>query len=221
MAPVFSTFLIARPTAVPDRQTPDMKPSPDAPLLLETLLQPETALEKRLLTLPEFQLGLRWGEPRFGHPEGLVAYHVRDVLNNIDLIPGLLQADRERLRLIALSHDTFKYAEDRSRPRDWNRHHGVLARLFMEKHTDDQAVLDIIETHDDAFYAWLGARPGHSAPGARSLVGLLHRVGHCLQLYYLFFKCDTQTGDKIQASLKWFEKNVLGVEYVPVREGVV
>lgn len=219
MEPVFSAILIARPTAVTDRQTPDMKPSPDAPLLLESLLQPENELEKYLLTLPEFQVGLRWGEPRFGHPEGVVAYHVRDVLDNIDLIRNLSAPDRERLRLIALTHDTFKYAEDRSRPRDWTRHHGVLARRFLEKYTDDSIVLDIIESHDDAFYAWLGARPGHTAPGARTLVSLLHRVGHCLQLYYLFFKCDTQTGDKIQASLKWFEKNVLGIEYVPVREG--
>lgn len=215
---MFSTFSIARPTTVPDRQTPDMKPSPDASLHLETLLQPETALEKHLLTLPEFQRGLHWGEPRFGHPEGVVAFHIREVLDNIDLIPSLPQADRERLRLVALVHDTFKFAEDRGRPRDWTRHHGVLARQFLEPYTNDLAVLDIIETHDDAFYAWLGARPGHTAPGARSLVGLLHRVGHCLQLYYLFFKCDTQTGDKTQASLKWFEKNVLGIDYVPVRE---
>lgn len=195
-----------------------MIPSPDAHLPLDTLLQPESDLEKLLLTLPEFQQGLRWGEPRFGHPEGLVAYHVREVLENIDLIPNLPTDDRAKLRLIALSHDTFKYAEDRGRPRDWNRHHGVLARRFMEHYTDDPFVLDIIETHDDAYYAWLGSRPGCTAPGARSLVGLLHRVGHCLQLYYLFFKCDTQTGDKVQASLKWFEKNVLGIEYVRVRE---
>ena len=133
--------------------------------------------------------------------------------------PAYWYIDRARLRLIALSHDTFKYAEDRSRPRDWARHHGVLARRFIEHYTDDPFVLDIIETHDDAYYAWLGSRPGCTAPGARSLVGLLHRVGHCLQLYYLFFKCDTQTGDKVQASLKWFEKNVLGIEYVKVREG--
>ena len=47
-----------------------MIPSPDAHLPLDTLLQPESDLEKLLLTLPEFQQGLRWGEPRFGHPEG-------------------------------------------------------------------------------------------------------------------------------------------------------
>lgn len=195
-----------------------MKPSTEAMPPLETLLRPETALERLLLATPEFQQGLRWGEPRFGHPEGQVAWHVREVLDNLDRIPKLAPADRERLRLVALAHDTFKYAEDRTQPRDWSRHHGMLARRFLERYTDDAAVLEITETHDDAYYCWLGSRPGHTSPGARSLVGLLSRVHPFLQLYYLFFKCDTQTGDKTQASLKWFEKNVLGIELVRVRE---
>lgn len=183
-----------------------MKPSPD----LKALLKPETALEKRLLSLPEFQQGLYWGEPRFGHPEGKVAWHVREVLDNIDRLSGLAAADRERLRLVAFAHDTFKFAEDRSHPRDWARHHSVLARRFMEQFTADRAVLDLIETHDDAYYAWLATKPGHplAQTGAHTLAKLLDRVGHCLQLYYLFFKCDTQTGDKTQAPLKWFEKAV-------------
>jgi hypothetical protein len=32
------------------------------------------------------------------------------------------------------------------------------------------------------------------------------RAGANLRLYYLFFKCDTQTGDKTQAPLRWFEE---------------
>ena len=80
----------------------------DEPNALEKLLQPENPLEERLLTIPEFQYGLLWGEPRYGHPEGRVCLHVREVFDNIDLIPGLSADDRSRLRLIALSHDTFK-----------------------------------------------------------------------------------------------------------------
>lgn len=206
---------------MPDRPTPVMTPSVDALPPLDALLAPETALEKHLLSLPEFQQGLRWGEPRFGHPEGKVAWHVREVLDNIDLIPGLAAADRERLRLVAFAHDTFKYAEDRGHPRNWARHHGMLARRFMENFTADDAVLDLIETHDDAYYAWLGTKAGHnsaSQTGAHTLEALLARVGHYLQLYYFFFKCDTQTGDKTQGSLKWFEKNVVGIQVAPIRE---
>jgi hypothetical protein len=170
---------------------------------LEELLQPETELERHLLELPEFRHGLWWGEPRFGHPEGKVALHVREVLDNINAIPELMPDDRARLRLIAIAHDTFKHAESRTRPRDWTRHHGVLARRFMEHYTSDSAILDIIETHDDAYYKWMAQR---RRPSPHSqLDSLMSKVGYCIQLYYLFFKCDTQTGDKTQAPLRWFE----------------
>lgn len=182
---------------------------------LDRLLCPETDLERELLSVPEFRKGLWWGEPRYGHPEGKVAFHVRDVLDNIDKIPKLLSDDRKRLRLIALAHDTFKHAESRSRPRDWTKHHGMLARRFMEAYTSDQAVLDVIETHDDAYYKWLSQR---RRPSPHSqLDSLMTRVGHCLQLYYLFFKCDTQTGDKTQAPLRWFERVAEDIEVVVLK----
>jgi hypothetical protein len=185
------------------------------PNALINLLRPETALERALLAMPEFRKGLLWGEPRFGHPEGTVAFHVREVLDNIAAIPALSPEDYSRLRLIAIAHDTFKHAESRSRPRDWTKHHGVLARRFMEAYTSDSVVLDVIETHDDAYYKWLMQR---RRPSPHSqLDSLLSRVGHCLQLYYLFFKCDTQTGDKTQAPLRWFEQVAEGIEVVTIK----
>ncbi len=186
---------------------------------LEALLQPETMLERTLLTVPAFRQGLLWGEPRFGHPEGQVALHVREVLDNIDLITALSESQRAQLRLIALSHDTFKFAEVRGKPRDWSKHHGRLAQQFMYVHTSDRVVLDVLETHDDAYYAWLSTRQpvfAHENP-QKNLENLLERMSYCLQLYYLFFKCDTQTGDKTQASLKWFERTVPGIAIVRIR----
>ena len=96
------------------------------------LLRPETDLERLLLSMPEFQEGLFWGEPRFGHPEGNVVFHVREVLDNIERLPKRFLEHRESLRVIAFVHDTFKFREDKSQPRDWTRHHGILARQFLE-----------------------------------------------------------------------------------------
>ena len=192
----------------------------DEPQALERLIKPETPLESTLLQQTALREGLLWGEPRFGHPEGKVGLHVREVLDNIDLINNLGALPREQLRLIAISHDAFKYQEDRGHPRDWSRHHGRLARHFMETYTSDPVVLDVIETHDDAYYAWLSTKHDHFRleNPQKSLENLLARVDYCLQVYYLFFKCDTQTGDKTQASLKWFEKNAPGIEWTRVRE---
>ena len=192
----------------------------DDPYALEALLRPETEGEHQLLTLPDFRFGLLWGEPRFGHPEGKVVFHVREVLDNIDRIPHLSPELRVRLRLVAFAHDTFKFAEDRAYPRDWTKHHGHLARLYMEKYTSDPIALDLMEVHDDAYYAWRYERhaPFREENPGKSLDVLLQRIDYCLEEYYLFFKCDTQTGDKTQASLKWFEQSVPGLEIVRVRE---
>ncbi|TNE66192.1 MAG: hypothetical protein EP344_02530 [Bacteroidetes bacterium] len=199
-----------------------MKLAPDDLPALEAYLRPETPLERQLLKVPAFRQGLFWGEPRFGHPEGKVVYHLREVLNNVDLIDGLPVELRRQLRLISFAHDTFKYAEDRTRPRDWNKHHGILARQFMLDYTDDRAVLDILETHDDAYYAWLGYKHPYFIRDnpQKSVEVLLDRVSYCLQLYYLFFKCDTQTGDKTQAPIKWFEQTIMGIDVVRVREKI-
>lgn len=176
-------------------------------------LRPETDLERHLLTLPEFKEGLFWGEPRFGHPEGQVIFHIQEVLENIDRLPRRFAAFRERLRLITFAHDTFKYKEDKSSPRDWTKHHGILARRFLEPICTARAVLDVLELHDEAYYCWrifhLQQMP---IAGLQSLDRLLDKIAGCLQLYYLFFRCDTMTGDKTQAPLKWFERTVDGID---------
>lgn len=185
------------------------------PAALPVLLRPETALEYALLATQEFQDGLTWGEPRFGHPEGKVGLHVREVLENVDRLPNLTTLQRTQLRLITLAHDTFKCKEIRGTPRDWSKHHGAIARQFMEGFTKDPVVLDIIETHDDAYYAWLNTRRGDDSNlQHKTLPNLLNRVGYCLQMYYLFFKCDTLTGDKTQAPVSWFEHHVDGIEVI-------
>jgi HD domain len=183
---------------------------------LPTLLRPDTALEWSLLGMPEFEAGMLWGEPRYGHPEGKVAYHVREVLDNIERIPNLHPQDRARLRLIAYVHDTFKYQEDRSTPRNWQMHHAAIATRFLQRHCDDEVVLSIIEAHDDAYYCWLRQKRDNPNLEHKSIDYLLQRVGSHLQLYYLFFKCDTQTGDKTQASVKWFEQLGLDIEVVDI-----
>lgn len=211
---------VHRPTLIFDRRTLQMKRLLDEPNLLETLLQPETALERHWLTLPTFRYGLLWGEPRFGHPEGQIALHIREVFDNIDRIIDLNPQTRLQLRQIALTHDTFKYAEDRSRPRDWTKHHGLIARRFLESYTSDSVVLDVTETHDDAFYAWLASRQEETTPDkqGKTLQHLYQKVGYCMQEYYMFFKCDTLTGDKTLAPIKWFEKNITDVTPIAFRD---
>ena len=182
---------------------------------LDAVLKPETPLERKLLLDLEFRTGLGWGVPRFGHPEGEVYKHIREVLDNIDRL-DIGNEERMKLRLITFVHDTFKHLEDKSYPRDWSKHHGVYARRFIEKYTKDPVVLKIVELHDEAYYAWRHKHLYHQhREGGERLQRLLDIMEDDIQLYYLFFKVDTQTGDKNQAPLKWFEMVVKEIEVVP------
>ncbi|MFM2267033.1 MAG: hypothetical protein RL757_474 [Bacteroidota bacterium] len=182
------------------------------------LMPPETPLERRILTDPEVTEGLRWGEPRYGHPEGMVGLHIPEVLRNIDAVtPALTLEDRAFLRIVALTHDTFKNKEHKGSPRDWTQHHGILAKKFMEKLSTDKKLLTLLELHDEAYYAWrLDVLEKNPRACQQRLDMLLENVGDFLQLYYVFFKCDTRTGDKTQAPVSWFEQRISGIQIVEI-----
>lgn len=183
---------------------------------LREYLQPETPLEKFFLEDPPFIKGLMWGTPRFGHPEGKIVYHIREVLDNVEKLT-VSDEDRTRLRIITFVHDTFKYEEHKGSPRDWKRHHSILAKQYLEKYCDDQVVLDIVELHDEAYYCWrLFQIYSQSTQSNLRLKKLVDRIGENMQLYYLFFKCDTCTGDKNLASLYWAEENLPGITITPL-----
>jgi hypothetical protein len=187
-----------------------------------SILKVETDFERQLALAADVRQGLLWGEPRYGHPEGMVLYHIPEIFSNIDrLTPPLSKIDRERLRIITLLHDAFKYREDKSQPRDWSKHHGILARQFAEKWTDDRSILDVLELHDEAYYCWRLEVLEEDLPTASQRFEMLFdRVGYCMQLFYAFFKCDTATGDKTQAPVKWFEKKGLAIEKLVIVKNV-
>lgn len=181
-------------------------------------LNPETELERAFLKDPAFLKGLHWGVPRYGHPEGEIYKHILEVLDNINCL-DVDEDMRRDLRIIAFIHDTFKYQEDKSLPRDWTKHHAVFARKFAQKYIKKKYLLDIIEHHDDAYHCWqLHYIYKKQEASNNKLVRLLDKLGNSLQLYYLFFKCDTLTGDKNPAPLQWFEETIENITLMPLRK---
>ena len=181
---------------------------------LTAFLQPETDLEASFLEDAEFCRGLRWGVPRYGHPEGSIMAHVKEVNANIDRLP-IGAETRRKLRIICWVHDTFKHIEDRGNPRDWSKHHSVYARKFLSRYITDEQLLNVVELHDDAYYAWRLAHLYRKLEEADARIkNLRERVGDYWQLFYLFFKCDTSTGDKNPAPLTWFEQTMDGIDVV-------
>lgn len=179
---------------------------------LSNILQPETPLEAAFLKDEDYRRGLLWGLPRYGHPEGTIWRHILEVNANIDALPVDAET-RRKLRIVSFVHDTFKNVEHRGNPRDYSRHHSVYARKFLERYVDDELLLNVVELHDEAYYCWrLAHLYGKVEKCHRRLQRLRERVGAYWQLYYLFFKCDTCTGDKNPAPLLWFEETMDGIE---------
>ncbi len=169
------------------------------------LVAPKTSLERELLAHPEFRRGYSWGRPRFGHPEGLVGLHVLEVLDNIARLPAD-KNDIEALRLLAITHDTFKYLEfERLKNGAARLHHGLLARQFLKDYICDRRLLTIIERHDEAYHIWrIHHLKGNPESARQRMDTLVKELNADLPLYWAFFKCDSQTGDKLQAPVFWF-----------------
>jgi hypothetical protein len=167
----------------------------------------ETELERAICADPGWREGAEWGEPRPGHPEGAVKHHISEVLANVD---GYTTGPRQRarLRVVALTHDTFKHLVDIKQPRTGENHHGMIARRFTERFvTDDEGMLAIIELHDEAFNSYSkGARDGSWPKAEARAQRLLDRLGPELDDYLVFFRCDNETGSKAPDSLVWFEE---------------
>ena len=167
------------------------------------LLNPETSIEREFFTQERFVRGLAYGKPRAGHPEGVVAYHVREVLDNVHTYAS--SSIRTQTRLIAFLHDSFKHEVNKALPRHGENHHGMIARRFAEGYITDASVLEVIELHDEAYNAFnLGARKKDWRAAEERACALLHRLGDARELYLLFYRCDNETGDKSREGLDWF-----------------
>jgi hypothetical protein len=130
------------------------------------------------------------------------------VLANVDEV-ALDAADRERLRLVALLHDSFKYRVDRTRPRTGENHYGTIARRFAEAYLDDAELLELIELHDEAYNSWVKGARGRDWPAAAARARrLVDRLGPSLDLYLRFYRADNATRGKERTPLVWFDRVV-------------
>ncbi len=168
--------------------------------------QLETQLECQIANDPAWQLGIKWGKPRQGHPEGQVLWHISDVLRNIDTYRYKCP-DRRKLRLLALTHDTFKYQKYTVPvPTHGTQHsHGYFARHFARKYINDIGFLNVLEFHDDAYKAYRHwQETGNIEAGEKKAQILIEKLGENLSLYLCFYLCDAKTLGKTIEHYVWF-----------------
>jgi hypothetical protein len=169
---------------------------------------PETDLERALVADPELLRGLGWGTPRFGHPEGRVGRHVAAILEHI----GHRDPLRGDLRVVALLHDSFKWAV---RPGErWSREndHAFLARRFAERFTSDDRLLVTLELHDEPYWIWQNQGGG----GAAELAPVLDRIPD-VELFVRFLELDASTEGKDLTLLWWVRRELAAQGKLPPR----
>ena len=172
MVPSGGGLTAARPPAVPD--IGEIVPG----------FAPEGDLESTLIRQPDLIKGLQWGRPRKAHPEGAVGNHVGDLLREIDR-SGETGERRALLRVVALVHDSFKYAVVPWLPRTGENHHAMRARRFMERFTGDERILATIELHDRPYAVWRRTRRRPRAAGRRLDAVLARIPDHALFLRFV------------------------------------
>ena len=177
------------------------------PDIAETVpgLAPEGDLESTLIREPDLIRGLRWGRPRRAHPEGPVGNHVADLLREIDH-SGETGEQRALLRVVALVHDSFKYAVARWRPRTGENHHAMRARRFMERFTDDERILTTIELHDRPYAIWRRTKR-RGRPDTQRLDSVLARIpDHAL--FLRFVEIDGASEAKNPNPIRWLREEM-------------
>jgi hypothetical protein len=163
--------------------------------------EPENDLERRVTEDPQLLEGLAWGRPRKGHPEGSIAAHVGDLLEQLDE-RGVEGEERALLRFIVIVHDSFKKWVQEWRPRTAENHHAMRARRFAERYTDDERILTTIELHYRPYGIWRRWRRTGRLNRER-LESMLERLPNP-ELFLHFVELDGSTEGKRPEPVEWF-----------------
>lgn len=175
------------------------------------ILLAETDLEQRILNDTELLIGLEYGKPRRGHPEGKVKFHILEIWEMLDAKP-FTPEEKEILRFIALIHDSFKYKVSPKKPKTGKNHHGWFARQFALNYVENFQekaceLLEMLQWHDEPYNIYKSIHKNTQNTLIR-LYRLLGRPIDDWKLFLKFLELDGSTGDKNNLSAPWF-KDVL------------
>lgn len=153
---------------------------------------------------PRYLRNIEYGEPRSGHPEGKVKFHIADLEANLEKIRerGVTSEDYWKLKFIIHIHDTFKAEVGESH----QPNHATLAREYASQFTDDADLLNMILFHDENYRMWKEyLQTGEY--NAERFQNLLATIKNW-DLFLLFIIIDGCVKGKDYAKLNWFINEV-------------
>jgi hypothetical protein len=160
-------------------------------------------LEKIMLD-PRYRENTEYGEPRSGHPEGKVKYHIADLEENLEKLVSHGVSDEQywKLKFLIHVHDTFKAEAIPDYPITHPSSHASLAKKFASEFTDDQDLLNMIQFHDVNFSLWKQFA-GTGAYDRQRFEDLLETIQDW-DLFLMFMIIDGSTEGKDPDKIRWF-----------------
>lgn len=155
---------------------------------------------------PRYLRNIEFGEPRSGHPEGMVKFHIRDLENNLELLwrQGRVR-DRNaywKLKFLIHVHDALKAEAKAYTSPHHPKNHAYIARQYASQFTDDEDLLNMIQFHDENYKLWRDYTQTGRYDGKR-----FRRLLTTIQdwdLFLIFLIIDGCTAGKEYAKLSWF-----------------
>ena len=158
---------------------------------------------ERIVSNPRYLKNIEYGEPRSGHPEGKVKFHIEELEMNLKkLTPRISDDQYWKLKFLIHVHDSFKADAVPDSPILSPNSHASLARKFASEFTEDDDLLNMIQFHDVNFSLW----KQYAATGSYDMqrfTDLLNAIKDW-NLFLMFLILDGCARGKDPNKLRWF-----------------
>jgi hypothetical protein len=168
-------------------------------------------LTEKIMGDPRYQKNIEYGEPRSGHPEGKVKYHIVELEENLEKLASrashaISEEQYWKLKFLIHVHDTFKADSVPDEPIVSPNSHASLAKKFASEFIDDEDLLNMIQFHDVNFALW----KQFAATGVydvQRFENLLETIRDW-NLFLMFIIIDGSTQGKDPHKIRWFLNEV-------------
>jgi len=158
---------------------------------------------ERVLADPRYLRNIEYGEPRSGHPEGKVKYHIAELETNLEKLALRISEEQYwKLKFLIQIHDTFKVDAVPASPIESPHSHASRAREFASEFTDDADLLAMIQFHDVNFALW----KQFAAKGSYDVERFSRLLDTIIDwdLFLMFLILDGCTQGKDTDKVRWF-----------------
>ncbi len=173
---------------------------------------------EKIMADPRYLKNIEYGEPRAGHPEGKVKFHIAELEENLEkLVPrGLSEEQYWKLKFLIHVHDTFKAESTPDVAIRNPKSHVSLARKFASEFIADEDLLNMIQLHDINYALWkqFKATGSYDVERFDNLLGIIKDW----DLFLMFLIIDGSTSGKDWSKLIWFLREVAKFKNTKVDE---